>query len=99
MIGSEYTVYRREDAETLMLNLEQLKMRGIEPRMRDYYKFIDREIDATGSIDDIVERIYYELECSGWRINVGDVVKLDGRCWFIDASKCVEELPKFEWIT
>lgn len=96
----QYKVYRRRDAENLMLGLESLRERGVTPRMQGYYRYIDREIDESKVGDDperIVERIYYELSSTGWKVTVGDVVELDGRYWFIDNSG-VTELQGFELI-
>ena len=93
-----YKVYRRRDAENLMLGLESLQKRGVTPRKQDYYSFIDREIDEKGNNPvATVERIYYGLLSTGWRLVVGDVVELDGRFWFID-NIGVKELQGFELI-
>lgn len=95
-----YKVYRRRDAGNLMLGLDQLRERGVTPRMQDYYKFIDRDVDTSKTGDDpvaTVERIYYELSSTGWKITVGDVVMLDGNYWFID-NIGVKELQGFELI-
>lgn len=92
-----YKVYRRRDAENLMLGLDQLRERGVTPRMQDYYRYIDREIDESKVGDDpeqIVERVYYELSSTGWKITVGDVVELDDKYWFID-NIGVKELSEF----
>ena len=95
-----YKVYRRRDAVCLMLGLDQLHERGVVPRKQDYYKYIDRDVDTSKTGDDpvvIVERIYYELSSTGWKITVGDVVELDGMFWFID-NIGVKELQGFELI-
>ena len=93
-----YKVYRRRDAVCLMLGLESLQKRGVTPRKQDYYSFIDREIDEKDNDPAAtVERIYYGLLSTGWRLVVGDVVELDGKYLFID-SVGVTELKGFELI-
>ena len=95
-----YKVYRCRNAVHLMLGLDQLRERGVTPRKQDYYKYIDRDVDTSKTCDDpvaIVERIYYELSSTGWKVTVGDVVELDGKYWFID-NIGVKELQGFELI-
>lgn len=94
----QYKVYRRRDAENLMLGLGSLRERGVTPRMQNYYSFIYREIDEKDN-DPVatVERIYYGLLSTGWRLVVGDVVELDDKYWFID-NIGVKELQGFDLI-
>ena len=92
----KYTIWRREDAIMLGLNLAALTRYGIKPNKSNYGWSIKDMIDVSEdeTPQDIVDRIYSKTRSSGSNLFVGDVVEMDDRYWFID-SIGVKELPEF----